>query len=64
VSPPPSSLSYALQQIAHGRFDNGRPLSAALAQQIARNALSAKGIDWSKAALQAAELRGEGAPTQ
>jgi len=54
VSSVPPSLIFALQQIAHGRFDNGRPLSAANAQGVARNALAANGIDWSKAALHAA----------
>lgn len=37
----------ALQQIAHGRPDNGRPLSASNAQGVARDVLFECGLGWS-----------------
>lgn len=40
-------LTTALQKIAHGRTDCGRPLSGSNAQGIARDALFESGLGWS-----------------
>ena len=37
----------ALVEIARGRWDNGRPLAAETARQIARKALTDRGRGWS-----------------
>lgn len=41
-----NALAITLSQIARGRPDNGRPLAAEPARQLARDALTAVGLDW------------------
>ena len=42
------ALAEALERIARGRTDNGRPLSAETARQIARDALLRVERDWKR----------------
>jgi hypothetical protein len=44
-----ANLIRALKEIARGRPDNGRPLPAETARQIARLALIDAGINWTDA---------------
>lgn len=39
-------MKFVLQEIARGRCDNGRPLAAEIARQMARHVLSTYGIEW------------------
>lgn len=41
-----NDLAVALSRIALGRTDNGRPLAAETSRQIAREAITACGMDW------------------
>ena len=41
-----NALAVALSTIAQGRKDNGRPLAAETARQLARSALIENGLDW------------------
>lgn len=40
------ALKTLAQDIAHGRTDNGRPLGGEKVRQMARDVLTAHGIDW------------------
>jgi hypothetical protein len=41
-----NALAVALSQIAQGRPDNGRPIAAEAARQLARETLTSIGLDW------------------
>ncbi len=60
--PDDNALVAALQAIARGRHDNGRPLSTEDARQIARRALTTRGVGWGMNPAGGSRLFGGGPP--